>query len=108
MRKNKRLAALKKAMKTTREEIASLLRDAMKRDDKIMASMFNCRAKVIHQDGSIFLVENAVVYEKGQYLVVLNEHGTPMVFHKGDLSDWRVDKHQQVENAIINKSTDSN
>jgi hypothetical protein len=76
-----------------RDEVRSLLLGAIKRDAKIRADEFKERFKAIHQDGSIFLVENAKVTESKTYLVVLNEHGTPMVFHKGDLSDWRVDRH---------------
>ena len=79
--------------KTVRDEVRRLLLGAIKRDEKTKATEFKERFKAIHQDGSVFLVENAKVAESKTYLVVLNEHGTPMVFHKGDLSNWRVDRH---------------
>jgi 2,3-bisphosphoglycerate-independent phosphoglycerate mutase len=80
-----------KRPKTVREESGDVLLAAIKMDSKTRAGEFKERFKAIHQDGSVFLVENAKVIEDETYLVVLNEHGTPMVFHKGDLSGWRVD-----------------
>lgn len=62
-----------------------VLKDAISKDKKTLATEFGEHVSVTHLDGSFFSILNAISYIDGDYLVVLNEHGTPMVFHVGDL-----------------------
>lgn len=54
---------------------------------KLLASdkRFNNRVHIVHEDGSVFIVMNAFLEEKGERVVVFAEHYSPMVFHKSEL-----------------------
>lgn len=53
---------------------------------------FDKSAKVVHQDGSIFLINNAFLmeteYDGTEFVLLFAEHHAPQVFAEDDLESW--------------------
>ena len=64
--------------------------------EKNTCSMFKYSIKIVHGDGSIFLLENVYVEElkfgKSNMLLVYTEHCGYFAFYMEDLEDWRIYK----------------
>lgn len=53
---------------------------------------FDKSAKVVHQDGSIFMINNAFImeaeYDGTEFVLLFAEHHAPQVFAEDDLESW--------------------
>ncbi|MFP4070524.1 MAG: hypothetical protein ACLFTB_00600 [Desulfovibrionales bacterium] len=59
-----------------------------KRDEEITTDELTDIVCLRHQDGSMFLLANARLEIRGEWLLLFAEHHTPQLFHKDDVTQW--------------------
>lgn len=81
-------------MKTKTKQAALVrwhrLYQALERDQKLTAYDFNEMVIIAHQDGSCYSIVEAKTKLEKEYLIVYQEHGHPLVFHRSDLSTFTI------------------
>ena len=50
-----------------------------------LGDVFNNQVHIVHQDGSMFKLNNASYSKKDGWYFIMIEHSVPLVFHEGDL-----------------------
>jgi len=76
-------------------EVAKKVDDLLRADDE----RFSRSAEVIHEDGSVMILENAFVEEYKDWYIVFSEHFGFHVFHKEDV--YRVSQHERIEIGVM-------
>lgn len=89
--------------------------EAFQKGRKYMVSLgaadprFKRTVKVIHQDGSIFVLTHAfIAFDEENYFIVIPEHHDVHIFYKHDLHDWEeLDPKYPIQELMPLKGKDA-
>lgn len=70
---------------------------------KLTSLDFNNVVRIIHEDGSIFVLCNTVLVHQDCYIWIFTEHCGNLIFHENDLYDWTILKHRAAPKKPKNR-----